>query len=109
MAFLPRGISIGLFEGLAKIIFRMKAAGFADLQKRQRGVAEHPAGSLEPVRDQSLHRGAVHICAKTAVGLAAADIRSSGDVVQRDGFVVMLMDIEEHLLKTYLGSELHAV
>ena len=102
-------MSVGLFEGLAKIIFRMEAAGLADLQECQGGVAEHPAGGLESVRYQSLHGGTVHICAKTAVGFTAADIRGSGDVVQRDGFVVMLMDIEEHLLKTYLGFKLYAV
>lgn len=105
-AVLAGGISVGFLKLPAEVVDGMKAAGKADLLQGETSLPQQPARGLQPVLDQGIDGGASQIGVKAAAGLAAADVGGLGQVRQRDGFGIVLVDVTEHFLQPDLAFQL---
>ena len=96
-------------ELAAEVVDRVESASVADLLKRAGALAQQSSGDLEPVAYQRLHGRARHECLETASRLTAAHMRGSGDIPQRYGVGIALMNKSKHLVQANIRVELHAV
>lgn len=89
-------------------MYRMKAAGTADLLQCQRRIPHESACDLKSVLNERLHGRTAHKCVKAAPRFAAADIGGSCYLVEHNIFCIMFPDKREHFLDAYLRLKLDA-
>ena len=83
IADLARCIAVNFPELAPEVIGGTESAGQAYFLYRQVGIMQQSVRGLQPVTDQHMYRGAIHIFMKTARRLASADARRPRQYLQR--------------------------
>ena len=89
------------FENLRKIGGAAKAGLFGDLRDGKILIPEQRQALLDPVIQQIVEQGDLHMLPKEAAAFASADIYVLGYVLQRDLFPVMAVEIIQHCPETF--------